>query len=194
MVVGLYVGFATVGVFAYWYIWYDWSEYGHPLVSYTQLSNWGKCTDFGADPAYYGVYNPSFTTWAKNGGLDLSSDPCKYMTGKGKDTASTMSLSVLVTIEMFNALNALSEDGSLLQMPPWKNPWLLLAMAVSFGLHFVILYVPVLAQVFSIVPLTWNDWMVVLAFSFPVILIDEALKLVGRYRQAAALEARMKED
>ena len=27
MVVGLYVGFATVGVFAYWYIWYDWSEY-----------------------------------------------------------------------------------------------------------------------------------------------------------------------
>ena len=194
MVVGLYVGFATVGVFAYWYIWYDWSEYGHPLVSYTQLSNWGKCPDFGADPAYYGVYNPSFTTWAKNGGLDLSSDPCKYMTGKGKDTASTMSLSVLVTIEMFNALNALSEDGSLLQMPPWKNPWLLLAMAVSFGLHFVILYVPVLAQVFSIVPLTWNDWMVVLAFSFPVILIDEALKLVGRYRQAAALEARMKED
>ena len=36
-----------------------------------------------------------------------------------------------VTIEMFNALNALSEDGSLLQMPPWKNPWLLLAMAVE---------------------------------------------------------------
>ena len=85
-----------------------------------------------------------------------------------------------VTIEMFNALNALSEDGSLLQMPPWKNPWLLLAMAVSFGLHFVILYVPVLAQVFSIVPLTWNDWMVVLAFSFPVILIDEGLKMIGR--------------
>ena len=27
MVVGLYLGFATVGVFAYWYIWYDWSEY-----------------------------------------------------------------------------------------------------------------------------------------------------------------------
>ena len=97
MVVGLYVGFATVGVFAYWYIWYDWSEYGHPLVSYTQLSNWGKCPDFGSDPAYYGVYSPSFTTWAKNGGLDLSSDPCKYMTGKGKDTASTMSLSVLVS-------------------------------------------------------------------------------------------------
>merc|ERR1711861_127375 len=29
MVVGLYVGFATVGVFAYWYVFYDWSEYEH---------------------------------------------------------------------------------------------------------------------------------------------------------------------
>ena len=75
-------------------------------MSYTQLSNWGKCPDFGADPAYYGVYSPSFATWAKHGGLDLSSDPCKYMTGKGKDTASTMSLSVLVTIEMFNSGSA----------------------------------------------------------------------------------------
>ena len=80
------------------------------------------------------------------------------MTGRAKNTASTLSLSVLVTIEMFNALNAISEDGSLLQVPPWVNPWLLLAMAVSFGLHFVILYIPVLAQIFSITPLTVNDW------------------------------------
>merc|ERR1712151_139247 len=29
MVVGLYVGFATVGVFAYWYMWYDWAGDNH---------------------------------------------------------------------------------------------------------------------------------------------------------------------
>ena len=123
--------------------------------------------------------------------MDLSAKPCSYLSGAGKKPASTMSLSVLVAIEMFNALNAISEDGSLVQMPPWVNPWLLLAMAVSFGLHFVILYVPFLAQVFSIVPLTFNDWMVVLAFSFPVVIIDEGLKLVGRIRQRAALAERM---
>ena len=99
-------------------------------------------------------YAPDFTTWAANGGLDLSAKPCDYMTGRAKNTASTLSLSVLVTIEMFNALNAISEDGSLLQVPPWVNPWLLLAMFVSFGLHFVIMYVPVLATIFSIVPLS----------------------------------------
>lgn len=58
-----------------------------------------------------------------------------------------MSLSVLVAIEMFNAFNALSEDNSLLQLPPWSNPWLLLATCISLGLHCVILYIPFLAQV-----------------------------------------------
>lgn len=80
---------------------------------------------------------------------------------------------------MFNALNALSEDHSLLLMPPWVNPWLLLAMCFSFGLHLVIMYVPVLADIFSIVPLDANEWILVLLFSSPVILIEEVLKLVG---------------
>ncbi len=72
------------------------------------------------------------------------------------------------------------QDNSLLQMPPWCNPWLLVAMALSFGLHFVILYVPVLADIFSIVPLSFNEWLLVVAFAFPVVLIDEGLKFVGR--------------
>merc|ERR1712224_612567 len=94
--------------------------------------------------------------------------------------SSTLSLSVLVTIEMFNALNALSEDCSLLVVHPFVNPYLLLAMALSFILHFVILYVPFLASIFQIVPLTYNDWIVVFVFSFPVILIEELLKFIGR--------------
>jgi len=190
MVVGLYVGLATVGVFVYWYVAYDWSGYGQPLVTFEQLANWGKCpafADMGLD------YAPDFSAWAATpNGLDLSADPCAYFS-KGKLTASTLSLSVLVVIEMLNALNALSEDGSLLQMPPWANPYLLLAMAVSIGLHFVILYIPQFAAIFSIVPLTYEDWVLVVAFSSPVILIDEVLKLFGRRYQARALAARLAE-
>lgn len=73
-----------------------------------------------------------------------------------------------------NAANALSEDNSLLQVPVWRNPWLLVAMAVSLGLHAVILYVPFLANIFSIVPLSLNEWLLVLAYSLPVILLEEA--------------------
>lgn len=73
------------------------------------------------------------------------------------------------------------QDNSLVQMPPWSNPWLLVAMALSFGLHFVILYVPPLADIFSIVPLNLNEWLLVVLFAAPVILIDEGLKFVGRH-------------
>ncbi|MBA0850566.1 hypothetical protein Goshw_001615 [Gossypium schwendimanii] len=176
LVIGSYVGLATVGVFIIWYthntfMGIDLSGDGHSLVTYSQLSNWDKCpswVNFTASPFTAGPQVFKFDT-----------NPCDYFRS-GKIKASTLSLSVLVSIEMFNSLNALSEDGSLLTMPPWVNPWLLLAMSISFGLHFLILYVPFLAQVFGIVPLSLNEWLLVLAVAFPVILIDEVLKCIGR--------------
>lgn len=175
LVIGLYVGIATVGVFIIWYTHHsflgiDLSGDGHSLVTYSQLSNWGHC------PTWQNFTVSSFTAGSQ---VWFDPNPCEYF-HTGKIKAMTLSLSVLVAIEMFNSLNALSEDGSLLTMPPWVNPWLLLAMSVSFGLHFLILYVPILAQVFGIVPLSLNEWLLVLAVAFPVILIDEILKFVGR--------------
>lgn len=75
----------------------------------------------------------------------------------GRTKASTLSLSVLVAIEMFNAFNALSEDNSLLSLPPWSNPWLMVATVISLGLHCVILYIPFLAQVCACVFLCERD-------------------------------------
>ncbi|KAM3383357.1 hypothetical protein P3S68_008932 [Capsicum galapagoense] len=68
-------------------------------------------------------------------------------------------------------------------MPPWRNPWLLVSMSASFGLHSLILYVPSLADIFGIVPLSLNEWLLVILLSAPVILIDEVLKSVGRRRR-----------
>uniref|UniRef100_A0A5B6YJB1 P-type Ca(2+) transporter n=1 Tax=Davidia involucrata TaxID=16924 RepID=A0A5B6YJB1_DAVIN len=175
LVIGLYVGIATVGVFIIWYthnsfFGIDLSGDGHTLVTYSQLANWGQCH------SWEGFSVSPFTAGSQ---VFNFSNPCDYFQ-TGKIKAMTLSLSVLVAIEMFNSLNALSEDGSLLTMPPWANPWLLLAMSVSFGLHFLILYVPFLAQVFGIVPLSINEWFLVLAVALPVILIDEILKFVGR--------------
>ena len=74
--------------------------------------------------------------------------------------------------------------GSLLTTPPWVNLWLLLAMGASFAMHFVILYVPFLATIFEIAPHSTVEWVIVIAFSFPVIIIDEVLKGVGRSMNA----------
>mmetsp|Transcript_28004 Transcript_28004/g.69929 ORF Transcript_28004/g.69929 Transcript_28004/m.69929 type:complete len:1068 (-) Transcript_28004:729-3932(-) len=165
LVIGMYVGIATVGIFVWWYVYGIDPTDGHTLVTFDQLRSWGFCKtweDFAVNPVY-----------------GMSSDPCSYFSA-GKIKASTLSLTVLVVIEMFNALNALSEDHSLLMMPPWSNPWLLLAIMGSVLVHFCILYVPWLARVFNVVPLTAHDWYVVVMWSFPVIIIDEILKAIAR--------------
>ncbi len=104
-----------------------------------------------------------------------------------------MSLSVIVVIEMFNAINALSEDSSLLQIGIFGNPWLLVAAALSVLLHCVILYVPFFANIFGTVPLTLGDWGLVVAFSFPVFIIDEILKVFSRRRNRLIMEKLKKE-
>ena len=147
MVVGLYVGFATVGAFAWWFTSYE----SGPNLTWTQLTSFQRCE-----------YS------------------CEVFNRKVNRNPSTMSLSVLCVVEMFNALNALSENGSLLVHHPWSNPWLTGAIAVSMALHCLILYVPWLADTFAVAPLSLAEWRAVIGFSAPVIFVDEVLKLITR--------------
>ena len=178
MVIGLYVGFATVGIFVWWYTMAETGD-GHTLVTFEQLSTWSQCPEW-----------KDFTVNNFVEGMDLSAAPCEYFT-KGKVKASTLSLSVLVVIEMLNALNAISEDNSLLTMTPFVNPYLILAIASSILLHCVIVYVPFMNDIFSIHSMNTAEWIAVFAFSTPVILIDEVLKFFGRIKNEAELKARL---
>eukprot|EP01102_Stenamoeba_stenopodia_P007251 TRINITY_DN2020_c0_g2_i1.p1 TRINITY_DN2020_c0_g2~~TRINITY_DN2020_c0_g2_i1.p1 ORF type:complete len:989 (-),score=222.24 TRINITY_DN2020_c0_g2_i1:59-3025(-) len=145
LVIGVYIGLATIGGFIYWYLYFE----NGPHLSWSNLTTFHTC----------------------------SGDACDIYT---HDTPATIALSILVTIEMFNALNSLSENGSLLQIPPWSNKWLLGAITMSFALHFMILYVPFFSMIFGTTPLTVAEWKVVFWFSFPVVLLDEFLKLISR--------------
>jgi Ca2+-transporting ATPase len=170
---------ATVLVFTYWYVGYDWSGDGHSLVSFSQLANWSECTNDSLTVANFGKYT------------QFKENPCSYFT-VGKQKASTLSLTVLVVIEMFNALNALSEDSSILTIGLFANPWLLVAIFLSMALHCVILYVPFFAQIFGTAPLNKNDWLLVLMFSFPVFILEETLKFINRQRNKAEQAQRRK--
>jgi Ca2+ transporting ATPase len=152
MAIGTYVGAGTVGASCWWYVLY----HDGPLLSWTQLKHHFQCRGGGKE-------------W-EDIDCDVFDDPHPM----------TMALSVLVTIEMLNALNSLSENQSLIKMPPWTNKYLLFAIALSMSLHMMILYIPMFNTVFQICPLTWEEWFAVLKISFPVILIDEALKFVAR--------------
>jgi len=152
MAVGTYVGAGTVGAAAWWYMV---SPVG-PHLSYYQLSHHLQCSP--DNEAFKGV------------DCGIFHDPHPM----------TMALSVLVTIEMLNALNSLSENQSMLVMPPWSNIWLISAIGLSMTLHFMILYVEILSTVFQICPLTLEEWIAVIKISLPVILLDEVLKFFAR--------------
>ncbi|KAK2077416.1 hypothetical protein QBZ16_004261 [Prototheca wickerhamii] len=145
ILVGAYVGAATVAGFIWWFLSFE----DGPQLTWQALRSFQKC----------------------------EGDACGVFRSK---SPSTVSMSVLVVVEMFNALNALSENGSLLVTPPWSNGWLVGAIGVSMALHMAILYTPPLAALFSVQPLSWAEWKIILLLSFPVILLDELLKLASR--------------
>jgi Ca2+-transporting ATPase len=164
LVIGTYVGIATVGIFVYYYVFYTSPNSTHTLISFWELRNWTKCEDWS------GVVFRGYEV-----------DPCEYFIS-GKRKASTLSLTVLTIIEMFNAVNALSENQSIISIGFFSNIYLLQAIALSVALHCIILYVPFFNTLFSVVPLDIYDWGLVLAFSFPVVIIEEYLKKLTRDR------------
>lgn len=183
MLVGTYVGFATVAGYAWWFMYNP----AGPQISFWQLTHFHQC----------------LTMFPQIG--------CEIFVNDFSKRATTMSLSILVTIEMLNAINSLSENESLLTLPPTRNPYLIGAIALSMALHFMILYVsvllslqnssftnkltphsrpplspshhhqvPFLRELFVITPLNWSEWQAVLWLSAPVLVLDEVCKWVTR--------------
>ncbi|GIK06846.1 hypothetical protein Aspvir_002498 [Aspergillus viridinutans] len=152
LVIGTYVGAATVFGYVWWFVY---NPEG-PQISFWQLSHFHKCS------------------------AQFPEIGCEMFSNDMSRSASTVSLSILVVIEMLNAMNALSSSESLLAFPLWNNMMLVYAIILSMSLHFAILYIPFLQTLFSILPLNWTEWQAVLAISAPVVAIDELLKYAER--------------
>ncbi|KAI4707015.1 hypothetical protein J4E89_008350 [Alternaria sp. Ai002NY15] len=152
MVIGTYVGAATVGGYAWWFMFNS----DGPQISFYQLRHFHRCS----------------TQFPEIG--------CEMFSNSSAQAASTVSLSILVVIEMLNAMNALSSSESLLTLPLWENMMLVYAICLSMALHFALLYIPFLQGLFSVIPLDGNEWKAVMAISAPIIIIDEGLKFLER--------------
>lgn len=148
----MYVGLATVWGFIWWYLWYDQG----PKLSWHALSHFQKCD----------------ATMAAAGGYK-----CEIFMDRHP---KTIAMTVLVVVEMFNALNNISENCSLAVIPFWDNQWLLGAIGVSMALHCLIMYIPGLSLLFGITHLNWAEWRYVIIVSAPVIFVDEVLKWLSR--------------
>ncbi|RMJ22328.1 endoplasmic reticulum calcium ATPase [Aspergillus sp. HF37] len=170
LVIGTYVGCATVFGYAWWFLY---NPEG-PQISLWELV--GKRNIKSKENFYANFVQSHFHKCS----AQFPEIGCEMFSNDMSKSASTVSLSILVVIEMFNAMNALSSSESLLSFGIWNNMMLVYAIVLSMALHFAILYVPFLRELFSILPLDLVEWKAVLAISAPVVVLDEILKFVER--------------
>lgn len=136
--IGIYIGLATVGIFIYWYVFYSWASDGHPLIPFSRLTRWSECPNWTDYPI------PSY------GQFDFSkSSQCVYFT-QGKAKACTLSLTVMIVVEMLNCWNAVSEKNSLFKTGLTTNRYLLPVTLGCIGFHMFLLYTPGFGYIFSI--------------------------------------------
>ena len=102
----------------------------------------------------------------------------------------TMSLTVLAVFQWFNAWNCHSEDKSIFRSNPFSNKYLAGAMVVVIALQLLVVYNPLMQTVFRTVPLSAEDWLVIVPMAFSIIIVEEIRKLA--YRRRSLLRGKSK--
>jgi Ca2+-transporting ATPase len=97
--------------------------------------------------------------------------------------AQTMAFTTLTMFQLFNALNARSDDRSAFA-GLFANRWLWAALGLSVGLQIAVIYVPVLQAAFSTVSLGPRDWLVCIGVASSVLWLRELSKLLLRAPRA----------
>ncbi len=93
--------------------------------------------------------------------------------------STTAAYAVLSMTQMANLLQARSEHLSVFAIGFFKNVYALGAIAISIFILLMLMYVPVLQQYLRMLPIDWQDWMVVIATTLAVFIFEESRKSEG---------------
>ncbi len=94
--------------------------------------------------------------------------------------ARTMTLITMAMFQWFNAWNCRSETKSIFQIGLFTNKWLILATTFVLSLQFFVLYTPFMQRIFKTVPLSFTDWITIIAISSSILFIEEGRKWFAR--------------
>jgi Ca2+-transporting ATPase len=95
--------------------------------------------------------------------------------------AQTMAFTTLVFFQLFNALNARSDELSAFT-DLFANKWLWLALGISALLQIAVVHLPLFQEAFSTVPLSAQDWGICVLVASSVLWLRELVKLWQRRR------------
>jgi len=106
------------------------------------------------------------------------------------EAAQTLAFVTLCTSELVRAFTARSEYHSIFAIGVFSNRWMVWAVGASLLLVLMVVYVPFLQPFFDTVPLTSDDWLMMLPFFFASAIAMELLKFYFRHRSAKGAEQR----
>lgn len=92
--------------------------------------------------------------------------------------ARSIVFTTLITAELLRAFSSRSQDFTLFKIGFFSNMRMNQAVIASFALTVAVLYVPVFNGIFNVVPLTLQDWEIVMSFAFIPLVIGELYKML----------------
>ncbi|WP_346915649.1 cation-translocating P-type ATPase [Clostridium sp.] len=91
--------------------------------------------------------------------------------------AQTIAFVVLSGTQLIHSLNMRSSDKSIFKIGLFSNMYLIYAMLVGISLQMAVIYIPPIAKMFNVIPLTLADWGLVIILSLIPLVINEIIKL-----------------
>lgn len=98
---------------------------------------------------------------------------------EGFSKASTVALTTLAVFQWFNAWNCRAEKESLFALNPFSNIYLIGATGVVIILQMLAVYNPFLQGILHTVPLSLEDWLVIVPVAASIVLVEELRKLLA---------------
>ncbi|MCK8817784.1 calcium-translocating P-type ATPase, SERCA-type [Natroniella sulfidigena] len=92
--------------------------------------------------------------------------------------ARTLAFTNLVMAQLFFVFSCRSEEHSLLRINPLSNIYLLGAVAFSFGMHYLVLHLPFLQEIFNTTVLSRGEWGLIILVSGGSTLLIELVQFV----------------
>lgn len=103
-----------------------------------------------------------------------------YVVGGGVERARVMAFSTCIFAQNVHAFNVRSNRYSIFQLGVFTNRWLVAAFGAVILSELAVIYIPFLQPIFKTMPLTIQDWAIVIGLGLMPLFIVELVKLISR--------------
>lgn len=100
--------------------------------------------------------------------------------GLSLETGRTMAVTTMVLFQFFQVLNARSETVSIFKISIFSNKFLLFGLLGSAIAHILVLHIPAFEWLFSMTPLSFLQWVLIIIMASSVIIAVETDKALRR--------------